>query len=35
MNDATHGIDVDPIAAEEAVRIGSRFLEELKHGRDS
>ena len=35
MNDAAHGIDVDPIAAEEAVRIGSRFLEELKHGRDS
>jgi len=35
MNDAAHGIDVDPIAAAEAVRIGSRFLEELKHGRDS
>ena len=27
--------NVDPIAAEEAVRIGSRFLEELKHGRNS
>ena len=34
MNDAAHGIDVDPLAAEEAVRIGSRFLDELKRGRD-
>jgi hypothetical protein len=35
MNDAAHGIDVDPLAAEEAVRIGSRFLDELKRGRDN
>ena len=33
MNDAAHGFDVDPDAAAEAVRIGSRLLEELKRGR--
>jgi predicted nuclease of restriction endonuclease-like (RecB) superfamily len=30
MNAAAHGVDVDPSEAEEAIRIGNQFLEEMK-----
>jgi hypothetical protein len=30
MNQASHGIDVDPVAAEQAIEVGTRLLETLK-----
>jgi hypothetical protein len=31
MNQASHGLDVDPDAAEQAIEVGTRLLETLKH----
>jgi len=31
MNQASHGLDVDPNAAEQAIEVGTRLLEALKH----
>ena len=31
MNRASHGLDVDPNAAEQAIEVGTRLLEALKH----
>ena len=33
MNAASHGVDVDPDAAERAIRLGTKFLAELARQR--
>jgi hypothetical protein len=35
MNRAAHGVDVESADAQEAIRIGNRFLDKLHHGRDA